>query len=206
MNHRTIVIFISGNGSNMEALIKASESADYPARIAAIISDKPQAAGVEKAKNRNIPTHIIERKACLSKKQHEKDILECLHSYKPDILCLAGYMRLISMRIISPYRGRILNIHPSLLPLFPGLNTHQRALDAGMKISGCTVHIVTEEIDTGPILAQAAVPIFEDDTCKTLAKRILHAEHCLYPIALEHFITGHKIPRHKNTQILFSFR
>lgn len=206
MTHKNVVVFISGSGSNMEALAKAADSADYPARIAAVISDQPQAAGIEKAKSRNIPTHIIERKTFSSKQQHEEAILEYLDNYQPDILCLAGYMRLISPHLIAPYQGRILNIHPSLLPLFPGLDTHQRALDAGMKIAGCTVHIVTEGMDTGPILAQAAIPVLDDDTRETLAKRILRAEHCLYPAALEYFITGHKTLEHSRNQALFSFR
>ncbi|RCL04020.1 MAG: phosphoribosylglycinamide formyltransferase 1 [Candidatus Tokpelaia sp. JSC189] len=206
MKYKAIIIFISGSGSNMEALIEASESPDYPARIVAVISDQPRAAGIEKAKNKNIPIYIVERKNFLSKKQHEENILEHLREYKPDILCLAGYMRLLSTHLIAPYQGRILNIHPSLLPLFPGLNTHQRTLDVGMKIAGCTVHIVTEGMDVGPILAQAAVRVFEDDTCETLAKRILRAEHSLYPTALKYFITGHKTLEHENTQTLFSFR
>ncbi|RCL00298.1 MAG: phosphoribosylglycinamide formyltransferase [Candidatus Tokpelaia sp. JSC085] len=206
-NKRTrVVVLISGHGSNMEALIKAAEMPDYPAFIVAVISDRPDAIGLEKAKKRNIPVHLIDRANFASKTQHEKAILQILDNYQADIICLAGYMRLISSYLITPYYDRILNIHPSLLPLFPGLETHQRAIDSGIRITGCTVHIVTEEIDQGLILAQAAVPIYRDDSKDTLARRVLKAEHCLYPTALHYFICEKKasVPIHEN-QILFSF-
>lgn len=205
MKRKNVVIFISGNGSNMEALISAAKTQNYPARIAAVISDNPHAAGLKKAKVNNIPVHVVERSSFSSKEQHEKAILQDLVKYQADVLCLAGYMRLFSSYLITPYQGRILNIHPSLLPLFPGLETHQRAIESGMRITGCTVHIVTEKIDQGPILAQAAVPIYGDDNKETLAQRVLEAEHYLYPKALNNFICKEKIPDHEN-QILFSLR
>jgi len=194
MKRKNVVVFISGSGSNMQALAQAAAAPDYPARIAAVLSDRGHAAGIEKAKSFNIPAHIIERKAFSSKEQHEDAILHCLADYQPDILCLAGYMRLLSPRLINPFKGRILNIHPSLLPLFPGVDTHQRALDAGVAIAGCTVHIVTEAMDEGPILAQAAVPVYAGDSKETLAQRVLKAEHRLYPTVLKSFISGDKPP------------
>ncbi|AQS41745.1 MAG: Phosphoribosylglycinamide formyltransferase [Candidatus Tokpelaia hoelldobleri] len=198
MTRRQVVIFISGSGSNMEALIKATQMPDYPATIAAVISDQSTAAGLDKARAYHVPTHIFERKAFASRQAHEDAILQCLACYHPDILCLAGYMRLVSGRFIAPYQGRILNIHPSLLPLFPGLDTHQRALDAGMKVAGCTVHLVTEGMDEGPVLAQASVPVQPDDTAQTLAQRILTTEHHLYPVALRAFIEK-KLPQQQQT-------
>lgn len=204
MRRKNVIVFISGGGSNMEALAQAAARPGYPARIAAVISDQAQAAGIKKAESMNIPVHVLERKSFSSKQQHEEAILECLASLQSDILCLAGYMRLISPRMITPYQGRILNIHPSLLPLFPGLDTHRRAIDSGMKIAGCTVHIVTEKMDEGPILAQAAVPIYKSDDASILAQRVLKAEHCLYPEALRSFINKSTLPA-KESQAVYSY-
>lgn len=185
MIRKRVAIFISGGGSNMETLIQAASLPDYPAEIVAVFSDKHEAGGLAKAAAAGIATYVFVRKDFASKDAHEDAILSKLGEIAPDLICLAGYMRLLSGRFIAPYAGRILNIHPSLLPLFPGLNTHQRALDAGMKLAGCTVHLVTEGMDEGPILAQAAVPVFDGDTPSTLAARVLTAEHCLYPAALQ---------------------
>ncbi|NKC22333.1 phosphoribosylglycinamide formyltransferase [Ochrobactrum oryzae] len=187
MSRKRVVIFISGGGSNMEALIRAAEVADFPAEVVAVFSDKAEAGGLAKAKAAGIATQVFKRKDFASKDEHEDAILEALAALKPDIICLAGYMRLLSGRFILPYEGRILNIHPSLLPLFPGLHTHQRALDAGMKVAGCTVHLVTEGMDEGPILAQAAVPVLAGDDAEALAARVLKAEHRLYALALARF-------------------
>ncbi|WP_208437650.1 phosphoribosylglycinamide formyltransferase [Bartonella taylorii] len=201
---KQIVIFISGNGSNMVALAKASKQKEYPAEIIAVICDNPYAAGIEKARNNNLPTHIVDRKNYPTKEAHEEAIFTILAQYKPDLLCFAGYMRLISSRFVKLYEGRILNIHPSLLPSFKGLKTHERALQAGVKITGCTVHLVTEDMDAGKILAQAAVPVCPNDTAESLAERVLKAEHKLYPEALKSFIDGNK--KMINTQQqLFSF-
>lgn len=187
---KRVVVFISGGGSNMISLADACAAPDFPAEIVAVISDKPTAGGLAKAEARGIKTHVFERKAHAGKVEHEAAILSALAEIKPDIICLAGYMRLISGDFIRPYEGRILNIHPSLLPLFPGLHTHQRAIDAGMKIAGCSVHFVTEGMDEGPIVAQAAVPVVAGDTADTLAGRVLTVEHKLYPLALKLFAEG----------------
>lgn len=190
MSRKRVVIFISGGGSNMEALIRAAQAPDFPAEIISVFSDKPNAGGLAKAQAAGIATQVFTRKDYASKEAHEGAILEALSALNPDILCLAGYMRLLSAKFIAPYEGRILNIHPSLLPLFAGLHTHQRALDAGMKLAGCTVHLVTEGMDEGPILAQAAVPIIDGDTESTLAARVLKAEHKVYALALKKFASG----------------
>ncbi|MDT6940489.1 phosphoribosylglycinamide formyltransferase [Brucella pseudogrignonensis] len=190
MSRKRVVIFISGGGSNMEALIRAAQAPDFPAEIVSVFSDKPDAGGLAKAQAAGIATQVFSRKDYASKDAHEDAILEALALLNPDIICLAGYMRLLSAKFIAPYEGRILNIHPSLLPLFAGLHTHQRALDAGMKLAGCTVHLVTEGMDEGPILAQAAVPIIEGDTESALAARVLKAEHKLYALALSKFASG----------------
>ncbi|MHC5230791.1 phosphoribosylglycinamide formyltransferase [Brucella sp. LJL56] len=187
MSRKRVVIFISGGGSNMEALIRAAEATDFPAEVVAVFSDKVEAGGLAKAQAAGIATQVFKRKDYASKDEHEDAILDALAALQPDIICLAGYMRLLSGRFIAPYEGRILNIHPSLLPLFPGLHTHQRALDAGMKVAGCTVHLVTEGMDEGPILAQAAVPVFTGDNAEALAARVLKAEHQLYALALRKF-------------------
>lgn len=182
---KRVVVFISGSGSNMLALADACAAEDFPAEIVAVISDKADAGGLARAQARGIRTFSFERRDFADKAGHEAAILAALDAIKPDILCLAGYMRLVSGAFISRYERRILNIHPALLPLFPGLHTHQRAIDAGMKIAGCTIHFVTEGMDEGPIVAQAAVPVAADDTADTLAARVLTVEHRLYPLALK---------------------
>jgi phosphoribosylglycinamide formyltransferase-1 len=187
---KRVVVFISGGGSNMVALAKACQQPDYPAEIICVISDKASAGGLEKAKALGVPTQVFERKAFASKAEHETAIAGALQALSPDIICLAGYMRIISADFIKPFDGSILNIHPSLLPLFPGLHTHERALDAGVKVTGCTVHFVTEGMDEGPIIGQAVVPILNGDTADTLATRVLTVEHQLYPAALRLFAEG----------------
>ncbi|MDD9332361.1 MAG: phosphoribosylglycinamide formyltransferase [Bartonella sp.] len=201
---KQIIVFISGNGSNMVSLIKASQQTEYPAKIVAVICDNPHAAGIKKARDNNIPIHVVDRKNYPTKKTHEEAILAILSQYQPDLICFAGYMQLLSSYFIKLYEGRILNIHPSLLPLFKGLNTHEKALAAGAKITGCTVHLVTEEMDAGKILAQAAVPIHPNDTVESLAERVLKAEHKLYPEALKAFIQGNNKTTDYHQQ-LFSF-
>ncbi len=187
---KRVVAFISGGGSNMLALARATQAADYPAEIVAVFSDKADAGGLAKAQALGIPTFAFQRRDYASKDAHEAAILAELERLSPDILCLAGYMRLLSGTFISRYEGRILNIHPSLLPLFPGLHTHQRAIDAGMSEAGCTVHFVTEGMDEGPVVLQGTVPVLSDDTAETLAARVLRVEHLLYPQALRQVADG----------------
>lgn len=187
---KRVVAFISGSGSNMLALAKAAAAPDFPAEIVAVFSDKAEAGGLEKAAALGIATHAFPRRDFSGKEAHEAAILAALDGYAPDLLCLAGYMRLLSGAFISRYEGRILNIHPALLPLFPGLHTHQRALDAGMLIAGCTVHFVTEGMDEGPAIVQAAVPVLPQDSAETLAARVLTVEHRSYPLALKLVAAG----------------
>lgn len=190
MPRKRVVVFISGGGSNMMALVEAAKAADFPAEIVGVISDNANAGGLAKATAEGIPAFAFVRKEYTSKEAHEAAIFEALDRLSPDILCLAGYMRLLSATFIRRYEGRMINIHPSLLPLFPGLHTHQRAIDAGMRISGCTVHFVTEGMDEGPVIGQAAVPVFSSDTADSLAARVLTVEHQLYPRALRLFAEG----------------
>ncbi|MBH9982621.1 phosphoribosylglycinamide formyltransferase [Bartonella sp. B10834G6] len=185
---KKVVILISGSGTNMVSLVEATRTNDFPAEVVAVISDNKDAKGIEKARILGLSTYIIERKNFTDKQTFETALLDRINACQPDIVCLAGFMRLISKRIIAPYEGRILNIHPALLPLFRGLHTHQRALDAGVKITGCTVHLVTEGMDEGTILGQAAVPVLENDTADSLAERVLKVEHKLYPATLRAFI------------------
>ena len=181
---KRVVVFISGCGSNMLALVKAASAPDYPADIIAVISDKADAGGLAKAAALGIATFSFVRKDFDSKDAHEAAILATLKNLSPDIICLAGYMRLLTATFINAYEGRIINIHPSLLPLFPGLHTHQRAIDAGMTEAGCTVHFVTEGMDEGPVILQAKVPVLPGDTADDLAARVLVEEHKSYPQAL----------------------
>lgn len=182
---KRVAVLISGGGSNMLALADACAQTDFPAEIVGVISDKKSAGGLSKAEARGIATFAFERKDFASKVEHEAAVLSALDDLQPDVVCLAGYMRLLSADFIRPYAGRILNIHPSLLPLFPGLHTHQRALDAGVRVAGCTVHFVTEGMDEGPVVAQAVVPVLPGDTSETLAARVLTVEHQTYPLALK---------------------
>ncbi|MCV9997533.1 phosphoribosylglycinamide formyltransferase [Pararhizobium sp. YC-54] len=181
---KRVVVFISGGGSNMLALAKAASEQDYPAEIVAVISDKADAGGLAKAAALGIATFSFVRKDYDSKDAHEAAILSALEDLSPDIICLAGYMRLLTATFINAYEGRIINIHPSLLPHFPGLHTHQRAIDAGMAQAGCTVHFVTEGMDEGPVILQTRVPVLPGDTPDTLAARVLVEEHKSYPTAL----------------------
>ncbi|SOC39688.1 phosphoribosylglycinamide formyltransferase-1 [Rhizobium subbaraonis] len=184
VSRKRVVAFVSGSGSNMVKLADSCAQPDFPAEIVAVFSDKADAGGLAKAQARGIPTFAFARKDFASKEAHEEAILAELERQRPDIICLAGYMRLLSGRFIARYEGRILNIHPSLLPLFPGLDTHRRAIEAGMKIAGCTVHFVTEGMDEGPQIVQAAVPVLAGDTPADLAARVLTVEHRAYPLGL----------------------
>jgi phosphoribosylglycinamide formyltransferase 1 len=191
VTRRRTAILISGRGSNMAALIAASQDPEYPAEIALIISNRPDAAGLALARAAGVATRVIDHRPFQGDRSaHEAGIDAALHGASIEIVCLAGYMRLLTRRLIDAWQGRMLNIHPSLLPAFPGLDTHARALAAGAKLHGCTVHLVTQTTDEGPILAQAAVPVLPDDTEQRLADRVLAQEHAIYPLALRLFAAG----------------
>ncbi len=181
---KSLVILISGRGSNMQALIEAS----LPGRVAAVISNKPGAEGLGIAKMYGIETQVVDQLAYPDRVAFDAALAEKIDSYQPDLVALAGFMRILGDVFVNRYHGRLINVHPSLLPAFPGLDTHTRALQEGVKIHGCTVHFVTPQVDHGPIIVQAAVPVLPDDTAVTLAARVLQQEHRIYPEAVRWFL------------------
>lgn len=181
---KRIAILISGRGTNMARLVEAAAEADYPAEIVGVISDMPDAPGLTFAAGRGILARAVARDGFASRREHDDAIHAELTSIGASIVCLAGYMRLLTTAFVERWAGRMINIHPALLPSFKGLDTHARALEAGARVHGCTVHFVTPAMDDGPIIAQAAVPVLFGDTETTLAARVLKAEHELYPMAL----------------------
>lgn len=183
----TIGILASGKGSNLKAIINQIESGFLNVKIGVVISDNPEAFALEIARSHKIPARFIEPgkyKTFLNSSQEEKYV-KCLEEYGVELVCLAGFMRVIKKRFFDSYRGRIINIHPSLLPSFKGLEAWKQAIEYGVKFTGCTVHFVDEEIDTGPIILQAVVPIFDNDTPETLHQRIQEKEHIIYPVAIK---------------------
>jgi phosphoribosylglycinamide formyltransferase-1 len=181
---RKVAVLISGRGSNMQSLIRACAEPDYPAEIVLVLSNRADAAGLAFAREAGIPTSVISHRDFPDRAAFDAAMEEEILRHGAELICLAGFMRLLDSRIIEAWQDRMINIHPSLLPSFKGLDTHQRALDAGVKLAGCTVHFVRPEMDTGPIIAQAAVPVLPDDTPDSLAARILEQEHVIYPMAL----------------------
>lgn len=177
-------ILISGRGSNMVALVDAMQRGEVPAEPAVVLSNAPDAAGLEAAAERGVPTEVVDHRKIKPRSAHEERVIEVLRDHRVDLVCLAGYMRLLTPLMVSAFRNRILNIHPSLLPAFPGLHAQRQALEHGVKVAGCSVHFVDEECDHGPIILQASVPVREDDTEDSLAARILEQEHLIYPRAV----------------------
>jgi phosphoribosylglycinamide formyltransferase-1 len=190
MKRKRVAILISGRGSNMASLIDAAGRPDYPAEIVAVISNRADAGGLARAAAAGVPVAVVADNG-LDKPTFEAALDARLRESKVEIICLAGFMKLLSAAFVDKWRDRILNIHPSLLPLFPGLHTHERALAAGVKLHGCTVHFVRAAVDDGPIVAQGAVPVLPGDTADTLAARVLAVEHRLYPQALALVASGH---------------
>lgn len=184
---KNIVILISGRGSNMQAIVEAQIPG---ANIAAVISNRPDAAGLAWAAERGVPTAALDHKAFASREAFDAALAELIDGYAPDLVVLAGFMRILTPDFTRRYEGRMLNIHPSLLPSFTGLHTHQRAIDMGCKVAGCTVHFVTADLDHGPIVAQGVVTVLDDDSEDTLAARVLKIEHQLYPEAVRRFVAG----------------
>jgi phosphoribosylglycinamide formyltransferase-1 len=195
-------ILISGRGSNMQALVEAAQAEDYPAEIVLIASNRPDAPGLEWAKARGLPTLAIDHKNYATREAFEDAVQTALDAARTELVALAGFMRLMSPAFVAGWRDRMINIHPSLLPSFKGLHTHERALAAGVKITGCTVHFVRAEMDEGPIIGQAAVPVLSGDDPATLAARVLDAEHRLYPAALKLVASGRI--RHEGEKIIIS--
>ncbi len=187
-----VVVLLSGRGSNFRAIAEAG----LPIEVVAVISNRPQAAGLEYARERGMPAIALDHTEHADREVFDELLADEVERHRPDLVVLAGYMRILSTAFIARFEGRLLNIHPSLLPMFPGLKTHERALEEGVKIHGCTVHFVTPQLDHGPIIIQAAVPVRADDTPDTLAARVLEQEHRIYPQAIRWFAEGRLIKNH----------
>jgi phosphoribosylglycinamide formyltransferase 1 len=185
---KNIVILISGGGSNMAAIVRAAQRDQWPrlygAEVRAVISNRADAGGLAFAREQGIAAEVVDHKRFAAREMFDEALAATIDRHQPALVALAGFMRILTPAFVAHYAGRLLNIHPSLLPAFPGLHTHQRALDAGCRLAGATVHQVTAELDHGPILAQAAVPVLPDDTPQTLAARVLTQEHLIYPRAI----------------------
>lgn len=190
MTRLRTAILISGRGSNMDALIAAARAPDFPAEITLVLSNRPDAPGLARAKAAAIAVAAVDHKIYAGREEFERSLQAMLETYRIDFICLAGFMRLFTPWFIGQWRGRMLNIHPALLPSYRGLHTHERALADGVKIHGCTVHFVVPEMDEGPIVAQAAVPVLDGDTPETLGARVLAQEHVIYPMALRLVTSG----------------
>jgi phosphoribosylglycinamide formyltransferase-1 len=187
---KKLVILISGRGSNMEAIVRACSDEGWPARIAAVIANRPDAAGLAFAASHGIATAVVDHRQFSDRDSFDAALAQEIDGFAPDLLVLAGFMRVLTAGFVDRYAGRMLNVHPSLLPSFPGLKTHQQALDAGVRLHGASVHFVTSQLDHGPIVAQAAVPVETGDTPATLAERVLATEHIIYPRAVRWFVEG----------------
>jgi phosphoribosylglycinamide formyltransferase-1 len=187
---KSIVILISGRGSNMEAIVERCAAEGWPARVAAVISNRADAGGLQFAAAHGIATAVVDHKAFAAREAFDDALAAAIDAHRPDLLVLAGFMRILGERFVRRYEGRMLNIHPSLLPAFPGLHTHQRALDAGCKVVGATVHFVTAELDHGPIVMQSVVPVLAGDDADALAARVLATEHRIYPQSVRWFVEG----------------
>jgi phosphoribosylglycinamide formyltransferase-1 len=187
---KKLVILISGRGSNMEAIVRACASEGWPARIAAVIANRPDATGLAFAASHGIATAVVDHRQFADRDSFDAALAEQIDAFAPDLVALAGFMRVLTARFVDHYAGRMLNVHPSLLPSFTGLKTHQQALDAGVRLHGASVHFVTSQLDHGPIVAQAAVPVIAGDTVATLAERVLATEHIIYPRAVRWFVEG----------------
>ncbi len=189
-SQKSIVILISGRGSNMESLLAAVAAGTLPVRVAAVLSNRPDAAGLQSAAAQGVPTRVVDHKQFADRVAFDAAMSEAIDAFAPDLVVLAGFMRILSEGFVRRYEGRLMNIHPSLLPAFPGLHTHRKALDEGVRVHGCTVHFVTPALDHGPVVVQAAVPVLDDDDEAALAARVLAQEHRVYPQAVRWFAEG----------------
>ena len=189
-NHASAVVLISGGGTNLQSIIDASGRGEIALQIAAVVSNKPAAKGLDRARKSNIPVECVENRNFPDRQSFDQALIEIIDQYSPDLLILAGFMRILTPEFVAHYQGRVLNIHPSLLPAYSGLHTHQRAIDNNEKWHGCTVHFVTEQLDGGPPIIQGRVPVLADDTADTLAARVLEVEHKIYPIAADLLASG----------------
>jgi phosphoribosylglycinamide formyltransferase-1 len=191
---KKLVILISGRGSNMAAIVRACERERWPAQVAAVIASRPDAAGLAWAASNGVPTVALDHRAFPGRDTFDAALAREIDGFAPDLVVLAGFMRILTAGFVDRYAGRMLNIHPSLLPCFPGLNTHQQALDAGVRLHGASVHFVSPRLDYGPIVMQSAVPVLAGDDAATLGARVLHTEHIIYPRAVRWFVEGRLAP------------
>ncbi len=182
-----LVVLISGSGSNLQAIIDACARGEIKAEIAAVISNKADAYGLERAKNAGIQTRVLSHKDFDSREAYDAELMDIIDNFEPNLVVLAGFMRILTPSLVQKFKGKMLNIHPSLLPKYQGLNTHQRAIDAKDDVHGVSVHFVTEELDGGPVVLQAKVPVLENDTAETLAQRVHQQEHIIYPLVVKWF-------------------
>lgn len=183
--HSRIVVLISGSGTNLQAIIDACKMEGYPGEVVGVISNIPTAYGLTRASEANIETSTLSHKDFTTREAYDQSLVKVIDGYKPDVIVLAGFMRILTPAFVQHFQGKLLNIHPSLLPKYQGLNTHQRAIDAGDTVHGVSVHYVTEELDGGPVILQAKVPIFEGDTAEDLASRVHEQEHRIYPLVVK---------------------
>jgi phosphoribosylglycinamide formyltransferase-1 len=187
---KKLVILISGRGSNMEAIVRACSREGWPAQVAAVIANRPDAAGLEFAASHGIATAVVDHRRFPDRETFDATLAREIDAFAPDLVALAGFMRVLTPGFVDRYAGRMLNVHPSLLPSFTGLKTHQQALDAGVRLHGASVHFVTSELDHGPIVLQSAVPVLQGDDAAALAGRVLETEHTIYPRAVRWFVEG----------------
>lgn len=197
-----IGVLASGRGSNLQAILDEIDSGKLAAEVALVLSDKADAFALERARNKGIPAFYVDPKEFVTKSDYESILINLLEEHRVDLVCLAGYMRLVGKKLLGAYPNRVMNIHPALLPSFPGLHGQRDALDYGVKFSGCTVHFVDQGIDSGPIILQAAVPVLDDDTEETLSARILEQEHKIYPQAIQLFAEGRLILEGRKIRII----
>ncbi|MFO1268865.1 MAG: phosphoribosylglycinamide formyltransferase [Rubrivivax sp.] len=207
---KSIVILISGRGSNMEAIVRRAAEEQWPARVAAVIANRADAAGLAFAAANGIATVVVDHKAFAAREAFDAALAAAIDRFAPDLVLLAGFMRVLGAAFVRRYEGRLLNIHPSLLPAFPGLHTHRRVLEAGCKVTGATVHFVTADLDHGPIVMQSAVPVRAGDDEATLAARVLASEHVIYPLAVRWFVedelelSGHLVRQRRGASQLLA--
>jgi phosphoribosylglycinamide formyltransferase 1 len=192
---KRLVVLISGRGSNLGAILARCKQEAWPVEIVRVLSNRANAAGLELVATRGIPAAVLNHQQFANRSAYDAALADRIENDRPDLVVLAGFMRILTPEFCKRFEGRLLNIHPSLLPAFTGLNTHQRALDAGVKVHGCTVHSVTAELDHGPILAQGIVPVLPDDTAESLAQRVLEVEHQVYPMAVAAVLSGRCVLR-----------
>jgi len=185
-----IAVLVSGSGTNLQAIIDASERGEIPCRVGVVVSNRADAYGLTRARNHGIPAHVVDHREFPTREAFDARLVEVLEPYRPALVCLAGFMRVLTPVFLQAFPGRILNIHPALLPSFPGTHGQRQALRYGVKFSGCTVHFLDEGVDTGPIIVQAVVPVYDDDTEETLSARILRQEHRIYPMAIRLVLEG----------------